>query len=85
MNQRVLKLGGGGKWEEVPHLCDSERNREGRRTVSPSAICSTYAFSPGAALGQVHGGPRVSSQHRGSAQISGRGRTCASQNYIRCC
>lgn len=49
-----------------------------------AAPCNIYAFPLGVALGQVHGGREsaLSTQFLHSNEISGRGRTCASQNYI---
>lgn len=61
--------------------------QQGGEALPPSlkaAPCNIYAFPLGVALGQVHGGREsaLSTQFLHSNEISGRGRTCASQNYI---
>lgn len=82
-----------GEWEAASHLCRIPRDAEEREpncscrlrqrpagfVAATCRVCLPSPCSPG----QVRG-PRGSTQHSAqhSAHISGRGPTCASQNYV---
>lgn len=65
-------------------ICRSAEGRGASPLSLEAALNNIYAFPLGVALGQVHGGREsaLSTQFLHSDEISGRGRTCASQNYI---